>query len=219
MKHHYVPFIRNPNALRLTKHPVFQLIGLRGAIAEHTEAEESMLVRYAQGRTTLVEIGVAEGASALALRCAVDKYSTLYLIDPYPSGKVPGLNFVRICARRHVGKCKTCLVHWIRDFSYNAAKSWNIPIDFLFIDGDHSYDGCLRDWQDWSRFVVRGGVVAFHDARVFTGGWTDDNVGSVKVVRELFRDRVNEDWEIVDEVDSLVIVRRVLILGSKKQYA
>lgn len=37
------------------------------------------------------------------------------------------------------------------------------PIDFVFIDGDHSYDGVRADWMAWSPLVRPGGLVAFHD--------------------------------------------------------
>lgn len=37
------------------------------------------------------------------------------------------------------------------------------PVDFLFIDGDHSYEGAKADWLDYSGLVRPGGLVAFHD--------------------------------------------------------
>jgi predicted O-methyltransferase YrrM len=36
-------------------------------------------------------------------------------------------------------------------------------LDFLFIDGDHSYDGVKRDFEMYSPLVRTGGLVAFHD--------------------------------------------------------
>ena len=36
-------------------------------------------------------------------------------------------------------------------------------IDFLFIDGDHTYEGVKRDFELYSPLVLTGGVVAFHD--------------------------------------------------------
>ena len=36
-------------------------------------------------------------------------------------------------------------------------------IDFLFIDGDHSYDGVKLDYEMYSLLVRPGGVIAFHD--------------------------------------------------------
>jgi predicted O-methyltransferase YrrM len=36
-------------------------------------------------------------------------------------------------------------------------------IDFIFIDGDHSYEACKADIEAWTPFVKPGGVIAFHD--------------------------------------------------------
>jgi predicted O-methyltransferase YrrM len=36
-------------------------------------------------------------------------------------------------------------------------------IDFLWIDGDHAYDGVRRDFLMYSALVRKGGLVAFHD--------------------------------------------------------
>lgn len=36
-------------------------------------------------------------------------------------------------------------------------------IDFLFIDGDHSIDGCRFDFENFEKDIKVGGFVAFHD--------------------------------------------------------
>lgn len=36
-------------------------------------------------------------------------------------------------------------------------------IDFLFIDGDHSYEGVKKDFEIFSKYVAVGGIIAFHD--------------------------------------------------------
>lgn len=36
-------------------------------------------------------------------------------------------------------------------------------VDFLFIDGDHSYEGVKADWENFSPLVKPGGLIAFHD--------------------------------------------------------
>lgn len=36
-------------------------------------------------------------------------------------------------------------------------------IDFLFIDGDHSYEGVRQDYEMYSRLVRPGGLIGFHD--------------------------------------------------------
>ncbi len=39
------------------------------------------------------------------------------------------------------------------------------PVDVLFIDGDHTYDGCLADWRMYSPLVRPGGLILLHDIR------------------------------------------------------
>jgi predicted O-methyltransferase YrrM len=36
-------------------------------------------------------------------------------------------------------------------------------IDFLMIDGDHTYKGVKRDWEIYEPLVAPGGLIAFHD--------------------------------------------------------
>lgn len=38
------------------------------------------------------------------------------------------------------------------------------PVDFLFIDGDHTYDGVRRDFNMYAPLVREGGIIALHDA-------------------------------------------------------
>jgi len=39
----------------------------------------------------------------------------------------------------------------------------NRPVDFLFIDGDHSYVGVKMDFEMYRSLVRSGGLIAFHD--------------------------------------------------------
>jgi predicted O-methyltransferase YrrM len=36
-------------------------------------------------------------------------------------------------------------------------------VDFLFIDGDHTYKGVKKDFEGYSPLVREGGIIAFHD--------------------------------------------------------
>ena len=48
--------------------------------------------------------------------------------------------------------------------SKEASKDWNKPIKFLWIDGDHSYEMVRLDFKLWSPHLLKGGIIAFHDA-------------------------------------------------------
>jgi predicted O-methyltransferase YrrM len=37
------------------------------------------------------------------------------------------------------------------------------PVDLLFIDGDHTYEGVRRDFEMYAPLVGQAGVIAFHD--------------------------------------------------------
>lgn len=39
----------------------------------------------------------------------------------------------------------------------------DVPVDFLFIDGDHSYTGVKADFERYSTLVRPGGLIALHD--------------------------------------------------------
>lgn len=47
--------------------------------------------------------------------------------------------------------------------SAQVSKSFGWPIDFLFIDGNHSPEGVKKDIDAWTKFVKIGGFVLFHD--------------------------------------------------------
>lgn len=190
------------------RHSACAYVGLRPAVAQHTAAEHEAFRKWAQGRECVVEIGVAEGVSALALREGMAENGTLYLIDPFHLSRLPVLNFIKRVARRTVDGSSRGKVAWIEKFSQDAVRDWKEPIDLILIDGDHAEAAVERDWQDWSRFVRPGGVVIFHDARIFEDGWTTTSFGPVKFVDRLFRGGGAPEWTIVEEIHSLFVVRR-----------
>ncbi|MGA2158361.1 MAG: class I SAM-dependent methyltransferase [Dehalococcoidia bacterium] len=44
-----------------------------------------------------------------------------------------------------------------------AARNWSIPLSLVFIDGGHSYETALSDYNSWSPHLVPGGYLVFHD--------------------------------------------------------
>jgi predicted O-methyltransferase YrrM len=54
------------------------------------------------------------------------------------------------------------------------------PLDFLFIDGDHSYEGVRQDFESYSRLVRKGGLIGLHDISASPdGGPMIDTDGSL----------------------------------------
>jgi predicted O-methyltransferase YrrM len=193
---------------RAMKHPFFAWAGLRLPIAQHTAAEHQALEKHARGCKSLLEIGVAEGASAVALRTTMNPEGTLYLVDPFHLSRVRALNFLRRAARRTVSTTSGPPIVWVEKFSHEAAAKWKEPIDFLLIDGDHREQSVQQDWNDWYPYVMENGIIAFHDARLFPEGWTSPEYGPVRFVNQFFRNNASSSWGILDEVDSLVFVHR-----------
>jgi predicted O-methyltransferase YrrM len=189
-------------------HPVCAWLGIRPVLAQHTAAEHACIQRWAAGRASILEIGVAEGVSAWAIRESMASQGTLYLVDPYHLSRIRKLNFTKRAAHRAVGSCRRGSVVWIEKFSHDAAKDWTTPLDFLLIDGDHSDKAVEQDWNDWSPFVQPGGIVIFHDAVIFEGGWPSSDYGPVKFVNRLFRENRSPEWTIVEEIHSLLVVER-----------
>lgn len=185
---------------------VFGVLGLRRPRAECTMAEARLLRDHAAGARSVVELGVAEGGSALQLRSAMAADGCLYLVDPYATGPT-GISFAQIMARRVLGSCTNGRVIWLRMTSTHAARAWSGPIDFLHIDADHTYERAVSDWSDWHGHVPVGGVVAFHDSAVFSGGWVTPEWGPVRVVESILADR--DDWQLAAREDSMSVLRRV----------
>jgi predicted O-methyltransferase YrrM len=40
-------------------------------------------------------------------------------------------------------------------------------IDFIFIDGDHHYEAVKKDFENYGKYVRKGGVIAFHDIQSY----------------------------------------------------
>ena len=115
-----------------------------------------------------VEIGSARGKSACFVGMALKENGSgkLFAIDPHARTNWNDENSVDTLQvmRDNIHRLKLeKQVEILRDVSSSAARRWMLPIDMLFIDGDHSYEGVKQDWELFAPFVTRFGVVVFHD--------------------------------------------------------
>src|SRR5262245_8562946 len=124
---------------------------------------------------TCVEVGSYLGASSIVIASHMPPGSSLWCIDTWANDAMSEgprdtyADFVRN-TKRYTDKLIP-----LRKTSVEAAANFSGKIDFLFIDGDHSYEGCKADLDSWLPKVKPGGIVALHDV------WAD---GVKRAIRE-----------------------------------
>src|SRR5438477_1435093 len=177
-------------------------LGLIPAATQTTTVERECLMRHARGRLSIVELGVMHGVTTALLRSVMAADGTIVGIDPHPPGRL-GVSFERLTARRELARTARGRAVLIRKASADAAADWAAPIDFLFIDADHTWAGIDSDWRDWVPHVVTGGIIALHDSHRVPGR---EDLDSVRFTEEVvLRDpRVRR----VEVADSLTILER-----------
>lgn len=53
--------------------------------------------------------------------------------------------------------------YWVFTEGDSTKVKWDKPIDILFIDGNHTYEGCKADYVKYEPFVKQGGLILMHD--------------------------------------------------------
>jgi predicted O-methyltransferase YrrM len=117
----------------------------------------------------ILEIGTASGGTLFLFTRIAAADAQLVSIDlpggpgggGYPSWKVPLYQEFPLPGQR---------LELIRDDSHDPGVLSHVAelvgdrgLDFLFIDGDHSYDGVKRDFEMYGSLVKPAGMIAFHD--------------------------------------------------------
>ena len=106
--------------------------------------EAEFLVENVQGKVYF-EIGVAYGKSLRLVRYH------------FPEMFVYGIDLIDHGVHKDVKNV---------DIKYGDANKLIASyksIDTLFIDGDHTYEGCLSDFVHWHNNIKSGGRIIFHD--------------------------------------------------------
>lgn len=72
-----------------------------------------------------------------------------------------------------------------RDYTFNVVKLFPDEFfDLVYVDADHSYDGCLNDLKDWYPKVKKGGFLAGDDYRSLLAPLTLAKIQVVKATRK-----------------------------------
>ena len=150
-------------------------------LTDMTASEKRRIMNLAKRRkgTAYLEIGSYLGASACFIAMGIRKSrrpAKLYCVDTWKNdGMSEGKRdtFTQFCINT---ASYSDIIVPLRGPSVDVAKTFEHSIDFLFIDGDHSYDGVKADVDNWFPKLKPGAVVLFHDT-----GWAQ---GVQRVVRE-----------------------------------
>jgi predicted O-methyltransferase YrrM len=151
-------------------HIPLKYIGWRIA-PKQIESELQILLNILRKRAILsmLEIGTARGGTLFLFTRVINSSARIISLD-LPKGKFGGgyeafkIPFFTNFAR------KNQQIFLVRANSHSSSSLSTIKsilkgqkIDFLFIDGDHAYEGVKKDFQMYSPLVRKGGIVVFHD--------------------------------------------------------
>ena len=120
----------------------------------------------------VVEIGSAQGGTLFAWSAVAEADALLVSID-LPGGAFGGGSSEETARTFSEFVQADQQLRLIRDSSHLASVKASLErelggreVDFLFIDGDHTYDGVKQDFEMYAPLVRDGGLIAFHDIAV-----------------------------------------------------
>lgn len=117
----------------------------------------------------VMEIGTAWGGTLFAWAAVATADASMVTIDlPYKQadGQYSDKHAEIIRSNLRPTQHLDCLwedSHLVATFEKVAKLLAGKPVDFLFIDGDHSYAGVKADFEMYSPLVRPGGLIGFHD--------------------------------------------------------
>lgn len=133
---------------------------ITGTPGWETSAEQELLLELARSVSggTIVEIGGEFGMSASLFAAATSKDTRIVTIDLFP-GTLLDDHKANLAEAGYAGRTEP-----IKGDSSDVAATWDGGnIDLLFVDGDHSYAGVMRDLTNWANLVAAGGLLVLHD--------------------------------------------------------
>ena len=112
-----------------------------------------------KGRST---VGIAYVTRELGLGSvvAVDPHTSPATTDPDLRGKTSSYEDF-VANLRTAGVIESVEIK--RAYSHELAREWKDPIRFLWIDGDHTYEGAKADIDMFKPHLADGAIVAMHD--------------------------------------------------------
>lgn len=129
----------------------------------------------------ILEIGTGRGGSLYFFSKLCGEKSLLISIDTTPTA----IEYISLLTRRKLQHIYPILAdsHDLKTVGAIEKILGDAPLDLLYIDGDHSYEGVKRDFELYRRFCNDNSIVCFHDInpdyRTSKGIQTDRDSGEV----------------------------------------
>jgi predicted O-methyltransferase YrrM len=123
------------------------------------------LVSILPPKLVMVDIGTGAGRTAAVLADA-SKESTIYTVDDYSGCVLYARHLGEYgleVAKGNLQRLGLTNVEFLVGKSSEVVTSFNLAIDFLFLDGGHSYKTVCKDIETWGSKVKNGGIIAGHD--------------------------------------------------------
>lgn len=113
-----------------------------------------------------IEIGSRRGGSAIWIAKAMEEIGngTLYCIDPFVNKYGGAEAFLHHFQENIEAVGLDHRIELIKATSLEAVDNTPGNCDLLFIDGDHSYEGCMFDIKHYATRVSTGGALVIHDS-------------------------------------------------------
>ncbi len=117
----------------------------------------------------VVEIGSWKGRSTicLAMGARASGKTKIHAIDIHKGDESCGFENTFAEFKKNIKKFSVAdVVVPLVMTSKKAAKLWSKkkkPISFLWIDGSHKYEDVKKDVNMWKKYLIDGGMIAFHD--------------------------------------------------------
>ncbi len=141
-----------------------------GAIQKRYELAGLIDMVKSEDPKVIVEIGTAKGGTLFSWLKISDENSTIVSIDlPFEGAYRGGYKKTDTDLFRSFAK-EGHHLHFLTEDSHEVSTFNKLKgildgksVDFLFIDGDHSYEGVKRDWELYSPLVRKNGLIGVHD--------------------------------------------------------
>lgn len=179
--------------------PLFELSPMSRGIIRQDFDEAAALFKAIRRLSSPIgmEIGRFNGGSTVLLAVAVGCGGKLVSIDIAPQDDIILRKILQ----------KTQLAERVELLVADANQiERDEKFDFVFIDGDHSYEGAKRDHNRWGRRVKQDGLIIHHDmadSRKFSTQWND-----LARLRGDILQHQESDLELMEEAGSLSIFRK-----------